>query len=71
MISVVPLNDEREHCEIGCWCEPRIEWVDSGNGLPFNNGPKVIHNAADHREAVERLIGESLSPEKNWAIFES
>lgn len=37
-----------------CWCEPEVEWVDEDTGLPYPNGPIVIHNAADSRENTLR-----------------
>ena len=50
MINVLPINDLREHQEdYDCWCEPRVEWMDE-NGLPYADGPLVIHNALDGRE---------------------
>ena len=58
MISVIPLNDDREH-ESGetCWCNPMVE-----DGM-------VIHNSSDCRESVERLLGETVSEEHSWGIF--
>lgn len=70
MVNVIPVNDEREHTTQNCWCEPRMEWADAA-GVPYPNGPLVIHNSADCREAVERLIGEGLAPDKKWACIES
>ncbi len=48
MVSVVPLNDDREHClAVDCWCEPTVEWIDKETGRPYPNGPLVIHNRAN------------------------
>lgn len=45
---VYPVNDMREHdtdsCD--CWCGPRIAM--------FERGQRVIHNAMDGRDLVER-----------------
>lgn len=50
MIHVLPINDLRDHEESTyCWCEPRVEWLDE-SGLPYPDGPVVIHNALDGRE---------------------
>lgn len=49
MIEVVPINDVREHSNgVGCWCLPVVEYLDE-TGLPYAEGPIVIHNAADGR----------------------
>lgn len=67
MVNVLPLNDDREHdlCT-ACWCEPRVEWAHPDTGAIYGNGPLVVHNAADCREACEVVTGESLAPEKRW-----
>lgn len=67
MINVVPVNDEADHIEdTYCWCEPRVDYRDPDSGEEYTNGPMIIHNAADCREVVEELLGDSLSPDKKW-----
>jgi len=64
MVNVVPLNDEAPHRHSAdCWCDPRGDMYDQPNG------PRIIHNSADCRETVERLLGEGLGPDKRWAIY--
>jgi len=47
-IHVMPVDDLREHtCTKNCPCNPRVEIV--GAGLLY------VHNAWDHREAVEQV----------------
>lgn len=53
MVSVIPINDLRRHREHDCWCRPHVEWIDPDTGLPYTNGPLVIHNSADGRELNE------------------
>ncbi len=70
MVSVIPINDERPHeRSTACWCDPHVEWADPDTGEIYAIGPKVRHNAADCREAVERLIGESIGPDAKWAVY--
>lgn len=67
MVNCIPLNDEREHEKsTTCWCEPLVEYLNPETGLPYPNGPSIIHNAADHREACEIMTSESLAPDKRW-----
>ena len=70
-VHTVPNNDEREHVLANdCWCEPRLLWVDPDTGLPWENGELIVsHNAADCRELVERLTGDSIEPDKNWEVI--
>lgn len=69
MVNVVPRNDVREHLQNSeCWCNPKIEfWDENGN---YENGPLIIHNSADWREAAEQLIGEGLGTHKMWDVYE-
>jgi hypothetical protein len=70
MVNVIPLNDEKEHQHDGdCWCDPRVESVNPRTNLPYLNGPMIIHNSADCRESVERLLGEGLAQDKQWALY--
>lgn len=72
-VHSIPLKDEREHVlSLDCWCEPRIEWIDPGTGLPWiGNGPMVIHFAADCREVSEEVTDESMAPDKLWEVVEA
>ncbi len=63
MVSVIPINDTRRHWKQDCWCQPTVEWIDPDTGLPYANGPLVIHNSADGREHRERR-GEPT--DKRW-----
>lgn len=45
---VIPVDDLREHEELGCWCKPSVEQYENGNKL-------VSHNAADFREFDEAV----------------
>jgi len=47
-IHVVPIDDLREHDEMGttCWCAPRV-YEEDGNTL-------VVHNSMDGRELIEQ-----------------
>lgn len=68
MVSVVPLNDEREHVQDSwCWCDPRVNYRDEA-GLEYPRGPIVVHEAADCRQVSERVTGETVSPSQRWAI---
>lgn len=50
-IHVTPINDLRDHIDsIDCWCDPGQEWIDEETGLPYADGPLVVHNALDGRE---------------------
>jgi hypothetical protein len=70
MVNTIPINDERPHRRApDCWCDPRVEWADE-QGQIYPNGPMVIHNSADCREEVERLLGAGVGPEKKWAVYE-
>lgn len=70
MVNVIPLNDEREHQHTAdCWCGPESRWQDKDTGEIYANGPIIIHNASDHREAVERLLGEAISKDKTWGVY--
>lgn len=61
-----PEYDEREHVfSVDCWCDPRVEYINEDTGLPYGNGPLVVHNSADHREFVERLLAGSFD-NKPW-----
>ena len=48
-VHVVPVNDLRDHTEVGteCWCAPKVERFEGGGCL-------VTHNSMDGRELVER-----------------
>lgn len=66
MINIIPKNDEMIHQQSpDCWCGPLIE-SESDDGTPYENGPIITHNAADHREFVERVTGELLDEDKQW-----
>lgn len=68
-VHVIPNNDERTHArDNNCWCDPRILWIDEEDGIPFRNGPLVIHNAADCRETSEEVTGEISDVGKNWIV---
>ena len=70
MINVVPLNDDRQHVHTAeCWCEPVSHCQDKA-GVVYPRGPIVVHNAADCREQVERLIDEGAGEDKRWAVYE-
>ena len=70
MINIIPNNDEREHIRaMDCWCKPILEWGDEA-GI-YRNGPMVIHNSSDCLESVEGLIGEGVSEQQMWSVFES
>ena len=44
MIHVIPVNDIKSHEEsVHCHCKPKVDW----------DLDVVVHNAFDHREAVE------------------
>ncbi len=49
VFHVVPVNDLREHDDIGdaCWCKPRVEQQENGTVA-------VIHHALDGRDLVEK-----------------
>lgn len=64
MVNVIPLNDDSPHKHsTKCWCGPDVKYWE------YSNGPLVVHNSADCREQVERLLGEGLGPDKRWAIY--
>ena len=66
-VHVMPLNDETEHIPAAhCLCDPRVEYIDPRNGLPYPSGPMVVHNSSDCREVSERVTGEIVSPEQKW-----
>lgn len=70
-VHVIPLNDEKPHeYTTSCPCNPTVDWLDPETNLPWTNGSyRVIHNAFDCREIVERAIGESLNPANRWAVY--
>ncbi len=53
-IHVYPVNDGTKHDTDGgeCWCRPRVEWLDS-DGMPYADGPLIVHSSADGREMDE------------------
>ena len=58
MVSVVPLVDFDFHnLDTTCACDPSIEWINEDTGLPYANGPLVIHNSC----AASTL----------WGVYES
>lgn len=71
MVNCIPINDEKAHEHSPqCWCQPTVTYLDEETGAVFRNGPMVIHNSADQREVLERLIKEGVSPEQMWGVFE-
>lgn len=71
MVNVVPVNDDKEHSLTQeCWCNPKVNWIDSETNLPFPNGPMIVHNSSDQREFVEQALLEGME-DKPWAIVES
>lgn len=69
MVNVRPANDEIEHlADVYCECRPRVEYRHPETGEELENGPLIVHNAADGREAVESGIGELLSTAHGWEI---
>ncbi|HEY1171026.1 MAG TPA: hypothetical protein VGH19_06605 [Verrucomicrobiae bacterium] len=66
-VHVVPNNDDRQHSAVSCWCDPKIEYLDPENGMPYEKGPLVTHNSMDCRESVERLLKEGVDKDKDWA----
>lgn len=71
MIACVPLNDDIDHIagSKDCPCEPEVRYQDPETGEIYKNGPFLIHNALDGREAVEVLLGEGLDGKK-WLATE-
>jgi hypothetical protein len=69
MLNVIPENDDRQHVfEADCWCKPDVRWqLDDGEII--QNGPLIVHNAADCRESVELLLGEGIEG-KRWTLYE-
>lgn len=66
MVNVIPVRDIRRHRRSAvCWCLPRIERFDN-NGLPFGNGPLVVHRSADGREHDEE---HGIKTSKKWATY--
>jgi len=66
MVNVIPIRDLHRHRRSAvCWCLPIIEWFD-GEGLPFANGPLVVHHSADGREKDER---QDVKTSKKWAAY--
>lgn len=51
---VYPTSDERPHDteSLECWCDPAVEYLDP-DGIPYPEGPLIIHHAADCRELIE------------------
>jgi len=70
MITLTPQNDSREHTlGLTCWCDPHVEWQDPDTKEIYREGPLVVHNADDCREAVERLLKQGIEG-KGWFIIE-
>lgn len=68
MVNCIPLNDEREHeRSTDCWCHPSVSWQDDAGNI-LGNGPMIIHNSADQREVLERIIDDGI-PDKLWGVF--
>lgn len=46
-VHLYPISEEKQHdleCVSGeCKCDPVIAWIDDHTGLPYENGPLVIH----------------------------
>lgn len=59
-VHVFPVEDWIEHKTDGepCPCEPTEEWIDPKSGLPYADGPVVVH---------QRLSGPNR--EASWDIF--
>lgn len=52
-MHVYPINDMQEHdteSNGDCACDPDVEWIDQETGLPYGDGPLVVHNAYDRRD---------------------
>lgn len=52
--TVWPLDEEDRHVLDGdeafdCPCRPAVEWIDRDTGLPYENGPFVIHNELERQ----------------------
>lgn len=73
-VHCIPRNDERAHTREGtvCWCDPHVTWIDPDTDLPWvNPGCRVLHRAADCREASEHITGECVEDDKDWEIIEA
>jgi hypothetical protein len=44
-VHVYPVNEQHLHDlkHEWCECEPRVEWIDDETGLPYPEGPLVVH----------------------------
>lgn len=70
MRNLKPDNDEREHVDDAhCFCEPLVEYRHPDTGVEYEDGPLIVHNAADGREAVEVSLREALAPDKGWTLW--
>lgn len=69
-VHVYPVDDFMTHVleGTGCSCEPRIEWLDPDTGLPYSNGPLVVHNALDRRELTEQYRESGEWKSKGWRV---
>ena len=52
MVEVKPINDLHEHDGMDCACDPYVEWMDPELGLPYPEGPLVVHSSFDNREKI-------------------
>lgn len=73
MWHVHPINDEKPHNLEGptCPCNPRVEYINPEDGLPYVDGPIVIHNSWDCREVVEeaeKILGITPSSVRSWRV---
>jgi hypothetical protein len=67
MVNVVPLQDSKQHVHNSdCWCSPKVEWLNDETELPYENGPLVVHQSADNREAIEKA-GKPTG--RTWGVF--
>jgi len=53
---IIPIKDLKEHVDVGCECNPRLDILENGDIL-------LIHNSYDGREGLE-LANEILNQKK-------
>jgi hypothetical protein len=64
MIHVAPIDDLQEHVlDLDCDCGANQEWIDPETGLPYQEGPLVVHASFDGRE--------NLPNGKKWGVYKT
>jgi hypothetical protein len=54
-VHVYPVREQEQHDleNTDCRCDPYVEWINDDTGLPYENGPLVVHEAFSDKVRAE------------------